>query len=291
MKIEWSYQDDSVIVGTGTLACCCAKWIRDRTKGKLFVFESGQSAGSVMKKTLSVLPDTIYDTVGADIEKRILSLYPKLILSIGNSYIFPSKIIDRCPIFNYHNALLPHHPGRNAEAWTIYEQDATTGVTWHLINERVDKGSIIQQRSFSLDNTITSIKLLQKQSKLAFGLFQEIFQQIYENGCIETYPQKSFTGIKQHYSWERPNDGLLDITWPAEKISAFLRAMDYGKLSRLGSPRLVYKGRILCWQRYNIKQMNSQPEGIKLEGSTLCISKSKHVIQLLGIKDVEGKGD
>ena len=48
---------------------------------------------------------------------------------------------------------------------------------------------------------------------------------------IEEPKQKEKTKeISYHKSWERPNGGYLDLGWRAEKISAFLRAMDYSIL-------------------------------------------------------------
>lgn len=291
MEIELSSQDDLLIVGTGTLACYCATWLRKKTTGKIFVFESGHNFTSMLKSQLSVMPDVVYDTVGADIEQRIMELHPKIIFSIGNQYIFQPRIIACCPIINYHNALLPFHPGRNAEAWTIYEQDPVTGVTWHLVSERVDKGSIILQKEIILDDTITSVKLLQKQSKLAMSMFQEIFNEILTKNELIIHAQEKKGAIKHHYSWEKPNNGQLDITWPAEKISAFLRAMDYGKLSRMGCPVMKYKGRILCWKRYMVEKNTPQKESVSVYGTTMQICKPTHTICLLGIKDKASKGE
>lgn len=290
MKMKLSSQDDLIIVGTGTLACHCVAWLKKKTTGKIFVFESGDNFASMMKTQLSAIPDVMYDTVGTDIEQRIMKLHPKIIFSIGNRYIFQPQLIACCPILNYHNALLPFHPGRNAEAWTIYEQDPVTGVTWHFVSERVDKGSIILQKEILLDDTVTSVKLLQKQSELAFSMFQKIFNEIVTKNELITSAQKKKRAIKHHYSWERPNNGLLDIDWPAEKISAFLRAMDYGKLSCMGRPVMEYKGRTLCWQRYIIEKTTPQKESVSMNDSTLQICKPNHTICLLGVKDLKEKG-
>lgn len=285
MKIGLSLKDDLVIVGTGALVNRCSRWLRSRVKGKLYVFESGSGAASPLRKELSRLPDTMITAADAGLEENLLRLKPRLILSIGNRYIFRQRLIGCCPIINYHNALLPRHPGRNAEAWAIYEQDAATGVTWHLVNEQIDKGDIICQRGFALDDAVTSIKLLQEQSELAFAMFQGFFGQILDGQDVEVYPQKNIGNIKMHYSWERPNNGVLELGWPAVKISAFLRAMDYGRLQRLGRPYMLYEDRMLCWQRYHIERTGTQEDGVFWGDKSLCICKEGYSIRLSGIFD------
>lgn len=287
MKIELSLQDDLVVVGTGTLVSQCVKWLRCHMEGNLYVFEKTQNAGSPLQKELAKLQKTPFAVADTQLEEKLLRLRPKLIFSIGNSYLFRKALIDCCPIINYHNALLPRHPGRNAEAWAIYEQDKATGITWHFVNEQVDRGAVICQRSLVLDDKITSIKLLQKQTELAFTAFQEFFRQILENQTLTAIPQPAKTDMEMHYSWEKPNDGVLDINWTAEKISAFLRAMDYGKLQRLGRPCLPYAGRTLCWQRYTVEPAASQAESICVEGQNLTIHKKNHDIRLMGIEDTK----
>lgn len=51
------------------------------------------------------------------------------LFSINNPYIIPKDICaqQNFVMVNLHHALLPAHPGRNAEAWAIYEQDTWRG--------------------------------------------------------------------------------------------------------------------------------------------------------------------
>lgn len=93
-----------------------------------------------------------------------------LIVSAVNPYIIPKDVLDNQKItpINCHHALLPKHPGRNAEAWAIYEEDVEAGITWHFITPDVDAGKIIIQKKFTLDESFTSLKLLRNQNNLAY---------------------------------------------------------------------------------------------------------------------------
>ena len=94
------------------------------------------------------------------------------------------------------------------------------------------------QRAIPLTTSITSIKLLSLQAKLAFDMFQEIAEKILEGQELPSQRQKYMGSIQYHYSWDRPNGGILDAAWDFRTISAFLRAMDYGRLFCWESRRL-----------------------------------------------------
>lgn len=55
-----------------------------------------------------------------------------------------------------------------------------------------------------------------------------------------------------HYSYEKPNDGVLQLEWDRAKISAFLRSMDYGVLRVMGTPYIIEENKKYCWDSYGI---------------------------------------
>ncbi|PAF51508.1 formyltransferase family protein [Helicobacter sp. 13S00477-4] len=151
---------------------------------------------------------------------------PTLIISANNNYIFPSVILSKnnFKIINFHNALLPQYKGVNAPIWSIYNQDSTTGITWHIVTEDIDSGNIIIQENIQLDDDITSFKLIKNLMQLGIKTFLQIKQNLL-NDKLNTYPMP-YSDIKPKKSNQLPNDGFLDIEWGKEKISAFLRSMD-----------------------------------------------------------------
>ncbi len=175
-----------------------------------------------------------------------------LILSASNIYIFPGFVCNHSgiDIINYHPALLASHLGRNTEAWAIFEQDEETGVTWHEVITEVDRGKVYIQETIKLDSGVTSLKLMLLQYRLGLHLLKRILPSVLAGEvCEKSAPGKA--GV-MHYAAERPNQGYLDLRWGGEKISAFLRSMDYGKLHVLGRPFLRDEGKVYTWQRYAI---------------------------------------
>ena len=175
-----------------------------------------------------------------------------LILSINNIRLFDKNLLanENIDIFNYHNALLPYHRGMNAEAWSIFHEDPLTGVTWHKVDAGIDTGRIAAQKEIALDDEITSIQLLKRQSQAALQVFQRIAPAMLDNSIVLA-PQKEIPVNSIHYACESPNNGILNPDWPAHRIWAFLRAMDYGKLTPLGIPRIWQDGHWCTWEHYS----------------------------------------
>lgn len=165
-----------------------------------------------------------------------------LIVSASNRYLFPKEIIEKenLIIINYHGALLPHYPGRNAECWTIYEGNTQGGLTWHMVTPEVDAGDILIQKATEITDKTTSFSLLRTYSNLAIEGFCEILPDVLK-GDIKPLSQ---IGAREQvkYSWMKPNDGILNLDWDYRQISCFLRAMDYGPLEVMGKPKIVIDG-------------------------------------------------
>ena len=96
---------------------------------------------------------------------------------------------------------------------------------------------------------LSALALLQLQTKLAYQSFKYIVNDIFNEGEINTFEQAVSKGVKFHYSWEKPNNGYLNLNWNLHKTLAFLQAMDYGLLKMLGEPKLKYDEDIYTWDR------------------------------------------
>ena len=286
MEIYLSRSDDIFVFGSGTIASLCVEYLRKETQGCIYVFEKKENSISALKKRVTALENTCYSVIEDGIEETILRMRPKVIFSIGNTYIFREPLVDFCPIINYHNALLPKHAGRNAEAWAIFSQDRETGVTWHCVERAVDAGDIIMQRAISLTTSMTSIELLSLQTRLAFDMFQEIAKNIIAGRKLLLRCQE-YSGdiISYHYSWDRPNNGILDRNWDFAMTSAFLRAMDYGRLSLLGRPVFFAGNSCYTWRKYSIRPDELQlKEFIDLNRERCIIAKKGGIIELQGLE-------
>ena len=58
------------------------------------------------------------------------------------------KILDapKYGCINYHTALLPKYRGRQPLFWALLNNEKTTGITIHKMDEFIDKGELIIQK-------------------------------------------------------------------------------------------------------------------------------------------------
>lgn len=242
------------LIGNGSVAAECAALLSRYSVFFKFL-EPEQASSSFLLKRIRAgkVPCELLDNAKlADLAKTVT---PTLILSVNNTFLFPPALVaNPCiTIINYHNSLLPQHRGMHAEAWAIFEGDAQSGVTWHIVDNGIDTGNIICQECVSITEEITSIKLLWRQSIAAIELLEQHLNDILANRykVFQNDVQKS---TSFHYKKDIPGDGYLDTAWPDEKIWRFLRAMDYGPYNNLGLPRLKIGTNVYSWHGYSRKK-------------------------------------
>ena len=84
-------------------------------------------------------------------------------------------------IINIHPSLLPKFKGLNTFARILKEKEKKTGCTVHYVNEKLDSGQIISQKSFYINSFDTKEVLKQKTQKLEYQLFPEAIIKIFRN--------------------------------------------------------------------------------------------------------------
>ena len=153
-----------------------------------------------------------------------------LIISASNNFLFPASLVEKehITIINFHNALLPRYPGRNAPTWVIYKGERETGITWHYVTAGVDEGSIIIQQRCPIGEDTKAYELTEQLMDLAGKAFRESFADIM-TGQVNPTPQQFDAGRKMYRSREIPADGFFDLTDAPEEIYRLLRSVDYGK--------------------------------------------------------------
>ena len=292
--------EEVYIIGSGNLALSCASYIKKEGVPVSFYDTSETFSGLLerraKKENIPYFRERAKDIFSKlqEVEKRIL------LVSAINEYLVPIKVLEKENItaVNLHQALLPEHPGRNAEAWAIFEQDDVSGITWHFMEERADRGAILIQRTIPLDERITSIGLFRKQIQEAFDAFREIFHPLME-GKLKGTPQMGERKSAYHFKKDVPNGGWLDVNWPPEKISAFVRAMDYGGLSVWEPSRIRLEEGCFSFRDYRLSEHTDgsgeeslritceRPEDAKTQEWQIVIQKGKLRLQLNHCKKVE----
>jgi len=88
-------------------------------------------------------------------------------------HIIPEKLINHPNqgVINLHYSLLPEYRGVYPVNWAIIDGNDTTGVTYHLVDKKVDHGEIILQTKAPILISDTSRTLQLRLDNLAYELF------------------------------------------------------------------------------------------------------------------------
>ena len=82
-------------------------------------------------------------------------------------------------IINIHPSLLPKFKGLNTFARILKNNEKKTGCTVHYVNEKLDSGNIIAQKSFYINSADSETTLKQKTQKIEYQIFPEAIIKIF----------------------------------------------------------------------------------------------------------------
>lgn len=175
--------------------------------------------------------------LGAETEKT-------LIVSASNNFLFPKDLVEKenITIVNFHNALLPGYPGRNAPSWVIFAGEKESGITWHYVTAGIDAGNIIIQKRCEIGADTKAYELAGRLMELAYEAFAECFDDIVKEQA-RTEAQHYDAGRRMYRSYEVPADGFFELTEEPAYIYRLLRSMDYGKNGIFPPARTEIEGR------------------------------------------------
>jgi methionyl-tRNA formyltransferase len=84
--------------------------------------------------------------------ETVAALAPELGLSIAYDQILRRPLLDLPPhgILNVHAGKLPRYRGRNVINWAILNGEEEIGITVHMVDEGIDSGDIVLQRTLPI---------------------------------------------------------------------------------------------------------------------------------------------
>lgn len=139
-------------------------------------------------------------------------LKPDLIISCGFGIIFKRALIDIPTVgcMNVHSSLLPKHRGPAPFAHVILDNEAESGVTFHVIDENIDTGDILCQTAFPLTPIDTAMTVYRKACTVAKDRILEVVSGVEREGLHGTSQDSSratydakLTREKARICWDR----------------------------------------------------------------------------------------
>ena len=153
---------------------------------KLVISSNSQALGLKYAK-LNSIPYLVINTRKRNFENDIFKYLKKykitLICLAGYMKILSKKFLKnyRKKIINIHPSLLPKFKGLNTFSKILKNKEKKTGCTVHYVDEKLDNGKIISQKSFYIDKLDDEENLKSKTQRLEYLVFPESIIKIFRN--------------------------------------------------------------------------------------------------------------
>jgi methionyl-tRNA formyltransferase len=147
---------------------------------------------------------------------------PDLLFAVGLSQLVRREVLDlpRLGCVGFHPTWLPEGRGRAPLAWLTWE--ARPGAaTFFLIDEGMDSGPIFAQEPFHVAPSDYAEDVEAKQLAAIDRALDRWIPRLI-TGHWDPVPQDDRQAT--YYGRRAPEDGLIDWSWPAERIHALVRA-------------------------------------------------------------------
>ena len=178
--------------------------------------------------------------------QEMASLSPDVVVVAAYGLILPPDTLElpRLGCLNVHPSLLPRHRGPSPVASAILAGDRDTGVTLILLDEGLDTGPILAQRSTPLGDRENTEQLTGRLFLTGAELLLETLPG-WANGDVQSRPQDESQATATRLL-ERA-DGEIDWSRPVIDISRQVRAM------------YPWPGTFTAWQGRTLKIIQAGP--------------------------------
>lgn len=148
---------------------------------------------------------------------------PDLIVVAAYGRILPRDILDLPPLgcINVHASLLPKYRGAAPVQWAILRGETETGVTIMRINERMDEGDMLLQRSLQILPGETYGELQMRLAKLGAEALLEAISELRQGRLVATPQDHRAATLAPMIEKE---DGRVDWAESSELIARKVRA-------------------------------------------------------------------
>ncbi len=112
-------------------------------------------------------------------------LKPDIVISANWRKLISRSVLDHARFggLNVHRSLLPAYGGLDPINWAVVNGKTESGVTIHVLDDRIDLGDIILQRRFSIEMSETGFDVHKKSLRLVADMVPEVLQR-FEEGTV-----------------------------------------------------------------------------------------------------------
>ena len=261
-----------------------------RPKGRGRIFKDTPIKELAMEKGLKVVEQV--DVKKEDFARSLRELNPDLSVVAAFGKILPGNILNipRFGSLNIHASLLPRYRGPSPINWAIINGEKETGITSFFMEEGIDTGPIISQRSISIEPEDDRGSLEHRLKVLAVDVLRETIDKI-KNGEVITEPQdETYATLAPKITSEI---GKIDWSLEGEKICNLIRGLSprpgaYSFFKKGGFINEPEDGAILVkiWKASCLKEDSSGEAGRVMENTSFGpkVFSGKGIVLIQGLQ-------
>lgn len=185
--------------------------------------------------------------VGTDFHSELERIAPDVVVVAAYGVLLPPALlaIPRRGCVNVHASLLPRHRGGAPVAWAMIHGDAATGISLMRMDEGLDTGPVIAQRSIAVAPDETGGTLTDKLARLGAAVLRDELPR-YLAGDLTAVPQDPTKATAAPRIDKK--DARLDFVRPAAELERRVRAFDPapGAFTTIaGAPHRIWRAAVV----------------------------------------------
>ena len=160
----------------------------------------------------------------SDTVDLIHSFNPDVLFFFGWSQLVSKEVLKIPPkgCIGSHAAMLPRNRGRHPIIWALIEDLKESGLTFFYLDEGIDSGNILWQKSFPITEDDDAASLYEKVKDLAAEGIREFMPQL-AKGKVPQIPQDH--RLATYWPKRSEKDGEINWLLPTRKIYNLIRAL------------------------------------------------------------------
>lgn len=178
---------------------------QDKSSGRhLKMSENPLKKAAKLNKLFIQQPQSI-----KELKQKLMQERPDFLLVVAYGEIIPKEILEipKYGSVNIHASLLPKYRGASPIQESLLNEDKKTGISWILMNEKMDQGPVVAQMEIIIAEEDTYETLSQKLSQLAAKHTTKVLHE-FANTDKKTVQHESHATYCRKIS---KKDGFIDV--------------------------------------------------------------------------------
>ena len=150
-----------------------------------------------------------------------------LFISLGARWIFGKDTINnffKNKLINFHGTRLPYDSGGGGHSWKIIRNDRIDNQLVHIVDEGIDTGDIILQKSFQITDQDNYKTLLEKAYVECSNILYESIL-MFKKGSVKAYKQNKIHPVGFYCGERKKGDEVLNWNQTSREVFNFVRAI------------------------------------------------------------------